>query len=122
MLRQVNRFEILPLIDVVESDIERNQRVKVQLLEFVHSVLDRIDNTRSTLLLPIEGAHCALSLESFLDEADNVLRFLLTGQLFLFAAEGTSKQDVHVELTGQSLCLKQVALLRICQLHELNVG
>ena len=100
MLRQVNRLLILPLVNVVESDIESDERVKVQLLKLINCMLYCVDDPRNSLLLTVKGAHSTLSLESFLDEADNVLRFLLAGQLFLLATKAASKQDIHIKLAS----------------------
>ena len=73
-------LQVFPLIDVVESDIEGNQRVEVQLLKLIHCVLNSVDNPCDTLLLFIESAECALCLQSLLNEANDILGFLLTGQ------------------------------------------
>ena len=100
MLRQVNRLLILPLVNVVESDIESDERVKVQLLKLINCMLHCVYDPRNSLLLTVEGAHSTLSFEGFLDEANNVLRFLLTGQLFLLATKAASKQDIHVKLAS----------------------
>lgn len=96
----MHRLQVLPLVNVVESDIESNERVKVRLLKLIHCVLDCVDNPRDSFLLTVEGAHGTLSLKSLFDKTNNVLRFLLSGQLFLLAPEATSKQDIHIELAS----------------------
>ena len=122
MLRQMHCLEVLALIDVVQSDVKGNQRVEVELLKLIYRLLDGVDDAGDAFLLAIEGTQCALRLQGLLDKADDVLRLLLTGQLFLLVAEAAAEKHIHVELAGESLRLQHVSLLRAIQFHELHVG
>ena len=53
-------------------------------------MLDSIDYTCDTLLFAVEGAKGALSLESFFNEANDILRLLFSSQLLFLASKSTS--------------------------------
>ena len=54
MLREVHSFHELSIVDVVQSDIESDESVEIQLFELIHSVLDGVYNSGSCFLITIE--------------------------------------------------------------------
>ena len=71
----------------------------------INSVLNSVDGAGCGLLLTVEGAQGPLHLESFLDESDDVLWFLFSGQLLFLRTKATAKQHIHIQLVSEHLSL-----------------
>ena len=85
-------------------------------------MLDSIDDTCDTLLFAVEGAKGALSLESFFNEANDILRLLFSSQLLFLASKSTSQDKIEVKLLGEIFSLHDISLLGVGELFELEMG